>query len=256
MISHKGRSTKACWFFSHSTAVTREELTQPLNLSNSLTTAAKHGFSFYDDVRFPGMEPPVETDDCGSIPDKTGDKLNDVQIDKRSSSKDDDGASNSSSEVNGKEDQASGIDDSLNANAEYTKAFPEGHEIISTPVSGLLCGFHAVILSIRATHPHLPCPTLEGLQEVSHSPAFVKHATAFGMTNEDNFSVDQVGAVLFFWGSYHRLNLRLGYVIEGQTPQLLPHLVEGPACIVWIHNDNQGNETTGALGHFSGLRAA
>lgn len=66
-------------------------------------------------------------------------------------------------------------------------------------------------------------------------------------------SVDQVGAVLFFWGLQLGLNLRIGYLAEGEAPRLLPHPNEEPAYIVWIHNDNCGNEATGALGHFSGM---
>ena len=67
-------------------------------------------------------------------------------------------------------------------------------------------------------------------------------------------TIDQVGAVLYFWGRENKLNLRIGYVVEGKVPQLLPHPTEDPAVIVWIHNNNKGNERTGALGHFSGMR--
>ena len=77
-------------------------------------------------------------------------------------------------------------DETFNALVAYAKAFPDGHEIIPTPATGFLCGFNAVIRSMKAMHPYLPCPTLEGLQEVFRSPAFVEHASAFGMTNEDN----------------------------------------------------------------------
>ncbi len=69
-------------------------------------------------------------------------------------------------------------------------------------------------------------------------------------------SIDQVGAVLYFWGLGLDLNLRIGYVIEGEAPQLLPHPNEELASIVWIHNDDQGNELTGSLGHFSGMKSA
>ena len=61
--------------------------------------------------------------------------------------------------------------------------------------------------------------------------------------------------MLFFWGLYYGLNLRIGYLAEGEPPLLLPHPIEEPAHIVWIHNDNEGNEETGELGHFSGMRS-
>ena len=66
-------------------------------------------------------------------------------------------------------------------------------------------------------------------------------------------SVDQVGAVLYFWGVKHDLNLQIGYVVEGEPPRLLPHSNEDPTSTVWIHNDGKGNELTGSLGHFSGM---
>jgi len=76
--------------------------------------------------------------------------------------------------------------ESHDALLEYSKAFPDGHEIIWTPTDGLLCGFNAVVRSMQAMHWYLPCPTVESLQEVFYSPAFVEHATAFGMTNDNN----------------------------------------------------------------------
>ena len=62
--------------------------------------------------------------------------------------------------------------------------------------------------------------------------------------------------MLFFWGCYYGINLRIGYLAEGEAPQLLPHPTEEPAYIVWIHNDNKGDEETGELGHFSGMTSA
>ena len=54
----------------------------------------------------------------------------------------------------------------------------------------------------------------------------------------------------------HGLNLRIGYVVEGKAPTLLPHPNEHGAIVVWIHNDDCGNEKTGSLGHFSGMKPA
>ena len=136
---------------------------------------------------------------------------------------------------------------------EYLRAFPNGYDLIETPTDGLLCGFAAIVRSMQAVYPRWACPTVAGLRRVFSSPAFVEHATAFGMTNENNFSVDQVAAVLYFWGMENRINIRTGYIIEGEDPQLVPHPNDLEYLVCWIHNDNNGNEATGALGHFSGM---
>ena len=61
--------------------------------------------------------------------------------------------------------------------------------------------------------------------------------------------------MLFLWEVDCGLNIRIGYIAEGEAPQLLPHPIEHPAFVVWIHNDNKGDEMTGLLGHFSGMRS-
>lgn len=146
------------------------------------------------------------------------------------------------------------VDDGyLDPRREYIRAFPYGHEIIETPTDGLLCGFFAIILSMENMHPYLPCPTIADLQEILTSPAFKEYSVAFGMTNEDNFSIDQVAAVLFTWGCEQSLNIRIGVVPDGQAPLLMPHPNEWSSIIVWIHNDGLSNDE-GRLGHYSGMR--
>lgn len=149
------------------------------------------------------------------------------------------------------------FDEDVNdALVQYDRVFPHGFRIIPTPGDDLLCGFFAVIRSMAAMHPSLVRPSIPALQRVLHSPAYIEHATAFGLTNDSYFSVDQVGAVLFFWGREYGLNLRIGYAVgEGQIPYLLPHPDEFLANVVtvWIHNDGQGD--VGGLGHFSGIRS-
>lgn len=146
----------------------------------------------------------------------------------------------------------------------FDLAFPNGHEIIPTASSGLECGFHAIINSMAAQFPSLAQPTLRELQEVFRSPEFTQQALEFGLTNTNNFTVDQIAAVAHLWASTrHGLNLQLGYIIEEREPILVA--TEGDdrddRVILWIHNDNaqdialaEGRRVAGLLNHFSGLR--
>lgn len=99
------------------------------------------------------------------------------------------------------------------AKEEFNRSFPYGYTIINTSTEGLLCGFFAVIHSMRAQHPRLPCPTTQELAELFGAQA-EEYATIFGMDNSNNFSVDQIAATLYKWGTAHNLNLRVGYQVS------------------------------------------
>ena len=143
--------------------------------------------------------------------------------------------------------------------------FPNGFENIPTSGEGCLCGLRAVINTMTAMYPSLPRPTVKDLQDVLDSSEYAENAAAFGLTNTDNFHVDQIGAALHFWGTtYHGLNLQLGYIPKGQNPQLIPHPNEDPTIVIWISNDNAQlledqfieNQTPipTILNHFSGVK--
>ena len=133
---------------------------------------------------------------------------------------------------------------------EFVRCFPGHWQIIETSAEGLLCGWHAVILSLCAQYPALPYPTLGELITVFERQS-AEFAQVFDMENTDNFSVDQVGAVLYSWGRERGLNLRLGYLEEGASPLLVSHPNEDEdVLVVWIHNDGLWN---GGIGHFSGM---
>lgn len=127
------------------------------------------------------------------------------------------------------------------ARLKYFEAFPTGHDVIPTPGGGLLCGFHAVIRSMEAMDPDLARPTVEELQIVFKSLGNAE----FGLDNDNYFTVDQVGAALYFWGTKYDMNLQLGYVPFGEPPVLLPHPNDDATTVVFIQH---------APGHFSGLR--
>lgn len=156
-----------------------------------------------------------------------------------------------------KSDQDQSVNDKTDAQVAYDMVFPHGHQVITTSRDGLLCGFAAVAETMWSMFRDLAVPTIPELQEIRGSQEFRDHGRGFGMDNENNFTIDQVGAVLFFWGRSHGLNLRIGYIIDGQEPQLLPHANDEQVIIVWVHNDNgQSLSTEGAsaLGHFSGVK--
>ena len=123
--------------------------------------------------------------------------------------------------------------------ASFWTSFPHGWRTIPTSMDGLLCGFFAVINSMRAQYPSLPCPTLEELQGIFEEQAR-EFAEVFDMCNTYDFSIDQVAAVVYRWGQERGLNLRIGYVEEGSTPLLVSHPDEGgDVRVVWIHNDGR-----------------
>ena len=136
------------------------------------------------------------------------------------------------------------------AAVEFLRSFPVGWQSIPTSAEGFLCGWHAVILSMRAQYPALPCPAREELIAIFEQQS-AEFALLFDMVNTDNFSVDQVAAVLYSWGREKGLNLRLGYLEQGHPPLLISHPNEDDdVLVVWVHNDGLWD---GGIGHFSGM---
>lgn len=106
------------------------------------------------------------------------------------------------------------------------------------------------MLSMWAQWPTLPQPSRDDLIAIFQRQS-VEFALVFGMENTDNFSVDQVAAVLYAWGRERGLNLRLGYLEDGATPLLVSHPHEDEDVrVVWVHNDGNWD---GGIGHFSGI---
>ena len=198
-------------------------------------------------------DPPMK--DCSSQYDRSGNDPSENSDSEKSSAQDSedgetpDGGSDTSNDQPTEEEKPH-LQDAL---ALYNALFPGGHEIVPTSGEDLLCGFAAVINTIKHMCPWMPTPTIQKLKGVFHSPAMKAHAEAFGLTNEDYFHVDQVGVTLLFWGMSEGLNLQIGVVHEsGSPPQLLPHPNEAPRHVVWIRH--QKGES-GCLAHFSGLKS-
>ena len=127
----------------------------------------------------------------------------------------------------------------------YRESFPNGHEIVSTPGTDLLCGFYAVIISMAECYPQLRRPVSNGLEAVFNSSEFAERTKDFGLTNQNYFHIDQVGAALYYWGTLFGMNLQVGCIREGEEPMLVPHPNDQLTVVVWIHHEP---------GHFSGLK--
>lgn len=153
-----------------------------------------------------------------------------------------------------------------------TATFPNGFDIIPTPVDELRCGIYAIILSYSHQFPDLTdVPDYDELMSIIATAAFrnvmglasvapecldtedgayvtgAEEAAHEALTNDRYFSPDQLDILLSLWGWRRGLNLRLGY-IEENTPKLLARQgADDKAEVVWIHFDGTG------MGHYSGV---
>ena len=122
----------------------------------------------------------------------------------------------------------------------------------SAPQDDLLCGFHALLLSIQARHPHTAPLTVQNLQDV---------AARLKINAQDDFASDELSRILRGWCRDVGENLHLGYVERGsQRPEYRlggqPGANDNDARFVWIENDNaaQVADSDSTYNHWSGLR--
>ncbi|KAK4466484.1 hypothetical protein QBC42DRAFT_343014 [Cladorrhinum samala] len=140
-----------------------------------------------------------------------------------------------------------------NANDAFAAAFPHGYDLVPTSGEGLLCGLRAIAGSIE-TQLGLAAPELDDLVKISKDPGLREFEKSLGIPareNDENFHVDQVGAILSKWGKEQKppLDLRLGYVMNGGEK----HLVSSPDAnseVLWVAYS--GNKKGG---HYMGMRA-
>ena len=142
----------------------------------------------------------------------------------------------------------------------FDKDFPNGYKTIHTRSDGLRCGLDAVVESMEALYPSMPRPTVEDLEGILESQEFQASFSDFRVEGEvpfsmNDFSGDEIGAVLNRWAAIHWSVLRIGYVVNDQPPRhyLTPH-DDDHATVVWIHNDNAAAELgNNVCGHWSGM---
>lgn len=138
-------------------------------------------------------------------------------------------------------------------NDAYAAAFPHGFDMIHTPGEGLLCGLRAIAGSIEK-QLGIPAPELDDLVRISKDPGFKEFEKSLGILareNDDNFYVDQVGAILSKWGKEQKppLNLQLGYMMKGGEK----HLASSPDAnskVLWVYYTG-----TEKGGHYMGMKA-
>ena len=75
------------------------------------------------------------------------------------------------------------------------------------------------------------------------------------MDNSSNFTVGQLGAILYEWGQSHNSNLQLGYVLPERQANLIGTLDDGrdDVNIIWIYNNNPNRQSERHIDHFEGL---
>lgn len=138
---------------------------------------------------------------------------------------------------------------------EGTSTPPMSWKIIDTPGDYNLCGFYAVIGSLKAQMPDLPVPTVQDLLDTYNGSEMATRNAASGLTNTDYFGADQVAGTLYEWALLQGVNIQLGCLIDRGTPLLLSTQTSDAdnVRVLWIHNDN-ASELDEKLGnHFSGL---
>lgn len=141
----------------------------------------------------------------------------------------------------------------------FRDAFPKGHELIETSSSQLECGLHAIILSVRhQTKCGFPVPTLTELRAVQRTESVALAFAAVDMLNRDNFTVDQLAAILYQWGCEKKLNMQLGCITEHRQPELYSTETSyrDDTTTVWVHNTSAKTSLKDDVGleHYSGIR--
>jgi hypothetical protein len=142
----------------------------------------------------------------------------------------------------------------------FREAFPYGSVKTFTSGEGLMCGIRATIHSIKKQQRHLPVPTEDRLLDVYRSEQVQgvnRELQEEQQTNDNNFFIDQLGAILFHWGQEQGHNLRLGYVLPNGRAFIIgtPRDHEEPTTI-WIATSNtRGATGDNEMDHYTGLKA-
>ncbi|KAL8732558.1 MAG: hypothetical protein Q9181_003913 [Wetmoreana brouardii] len=133
----------------------------------------------------------------------------------------------------------------------FNSSFPGGYSIVPTRADGLLCGYYAIIESLKAMD-FKPLPEIDEFEKSFEDPE-VRKALNFGLEtgeilNSNWFGPDQLAVILRHCGEQRGRQLQLGYITDDDLLQVEFHerSADPETVIVWIHNSK------GA--HWSGLR--
>ncbi|KAL8706374.1 MAG: hypothetical protein Q9201_000582 [Fulgogasparrea decipioides] len=133
----------------------------------------------------------------------------------------------------------------------FNNSFPDGYSIVPTRADGLLCGYYAIIESLKAMD-FKPLSEIDELKKSFKDPE-VQKALEEGLEtgeilNTDFFGGDQLAIILRHWGEQRGRQLQLGFITNDDLQLLQFHERQDDpdTIIVWIHNS--------AGVHWSGLR--
>lgn len=143
----------------------------------------------------------------------------------------------------------------------FLSAFARGWLGLEVSGNGLLCGIRAMIESIEAQLdvPISPIPMEQDLLDIHQSHTVQAINEELGeerQNNTANFSVDQLGAILYNWGTNRGLNLRLGYrLLDGRCFLIgTPKDHEDSVKTIWISSSSHSGVTSGdGTDHYDGI---
>ncbi|KIV91402.1 hypothetical protein PV10_05945 [Exophiala mesophila] len=149
----------------------------------------------------------------------------------------------------------------------FDASFPFGFDRIMVSSDNLHCGLYAVIASLTSQHPTLDVyPSVKDLLDCSKGPEYKKTCEEFALTNDDNFTIDQIGLMVYLFykdNTNYKYNVQVG----GKPKDAAPFLVPTPdshkddCVVVWIYNDANGQIVESSDGdftiysHYEGLRS-
>ncbi|RVX71516.1 hypothetical protein B0A52_05088 [Exophiala mesophila] len=149
----------------------------------------------------------------------------------------------------------------------FDASFPFGFDRIMVSSDNLHCGLYAVIASLTSQHPTLDVyPSVEDLLDCSKGPEYKKTCEEFALANDDNFTIDQIGLMVYLFYKDNE-NYKYNVQVGGKPKDAAPFLVPTPdshkddCVVVWIYNDANGQIVESRDGdftiysHYEGLRS-
>lgn len=118
---------------------------------------------------------------------------------------------------------------------EFNDAFPNGYEVIETPSYFDKCGMYAVRGSMSFQHNI----EVEIIDLDKHWENVKRDAVNFDCENDENFSLDQLQAILSSWCRYKPYKFQIACITDrGQILKYPINLKQNEkATTVWIHNN-------------------
>lgn len=135
----------------------------------------------------------------------------------------------------------------------------DDYEILETSGEGLLCGIRAVIGSLESQTTFETIPSVDDLMNLLNDEnfrSFEAETRQQARDNENNFYIDQLGAILYAWGLRQNPStpLQLGYVLQDGRNFLVPTPHHENTVVIWIHSSSTEGNDEESLHHYSALK--